>query len=103
MIVRLDLHQRVRELGVRLVVGSVEESMRRGTVKLRRPEDVAQIRGLTVSQVLPIPATADDKQPASQEPAAQEPASAETSEPEPSEPEPAEETTDGEAEDHADT
>jgi sulfate adenylyltransferase subunit 2 len=31
--------RRVAELGVRLVVGSVEESMRRGTVKLRRPED----------------------------------------------------------------
>jgi sulfate adenylyltransferase subunit 2 len=31
--------RRVAELGVRLVVGSVEESMRRGTVKLRRPDD----------------------------------------------------------------
>ncbi len=31
--------RRVAELGVNLVVGSVEESMRRGTVKLRRPED----------------------------------------------------------------
>jgi sulfate adenylyltransferase subunit 2 len=31
--------RRVRELGVRLVVGSVEDSMRRGTVKLRRPDD----------------------------------------------------------------
>src|SRR5512138_4009173 len=31
--------RRVAELGERLVVGSVEESMRRGTVKLRRPED----------------------------------------------------------------
>ncbi len=31
--------RRVAELGVKLVVGSVEESMRRGTVKLRRPED----------------------------------------------------------------
>jgi sulfate adenylyltransferase subunit 2 len=31
--------RRVAELGVNLVVGSVEESMRRGTVKLRRPDD----------------------------------------------------------------
>ncbi|MEO8628232.1 MAG: sulfate adenylyltransferase subunit CysD [Betaproteobacteria bacterium] len=31
--------RRVAELGVRLIVGSVEESMRLGTVKLRRPED----------------------------------------------------------------
>ena len=31
--------RRTAELGVKLVVGSVEESMRRGTVKLRRPED----------------------------------------------------------------
>ncbi len=31
--------RRVAELGVKLVVGSVEESMRRGTVKLRRPDD----------------------------------------------------------------
>src|SRR3954470_10632370 len=69
-----------------------------GLQRLRRPEDVAQIRGLTVSQVLPIPAAAEDKQPASEERVAQEPASAETSEPEP-----AEETTDGEAEDHPDT
>jgi len=69
-----------------------------GLQRLRRPEDVAKIRGLTVSQVLPIPAAAEAKQPASEEPVAQEPASAETPEPEP-----AEETTDGEAEDHSDT
>src|SRR5690349_4300371 len=31
--------RRVGELNVRLVVGSVEDSMRRGTVKLRRPDD----------------------------------------------------------------
>ena len=31
--------RRVAELGVRLIVGSVEESMRRGTVKLRRPDE----------------------------------------------------------------
>src|SRR5215510_1360071 len=31
--------RRVAELGVRLVVGSVAESMRRGTVKLRHPND----------------------------------------------------------------
>jgi sulfate adenylyltransferase subunit 2 len=30
---------RVAELGVRLIVGSVEESIRRGTVKLRRPDE----------------------------------------------------------------
>jgi sulfate adenylyltransferase subunit 2 len=30
---------RVAELGVRLIVGSVEDSMRRGTVKLRRPDE----------------------------------------------------------------
>jgi len=31
--------RRVAELGVRLVVGSVEESIRRGTVRLRRPDE----------------------------------------------------------------
>ena len=31
--------RRVAELGVRLIVGSVEESIRRGTVKLRRPDE----------------------------------------------------------------
>ena len=30
---------RVAELGVRLIVGSVEDSMRRGSVKLRRPDE----------------------------------------------------------------
>jgi sulfate adenylyltransferase subunit 2 len=30
---------RVAELGVRLIVGSVEDSIRRGTVKLRRPDE----------------------------------------------------------------
>jgi sulfate adenylyltransferase subunit 2 len=30
---------RVAELGVRLIVGAVEESIRRGTVKLRRPDE----------------------------------------------------------------
>ena len=57
-----------------------------GLRRLRRPEDVAQIRGLTVSQVLPIPAKAAEEEPvASAEPAAVL----------------AQETGDGEAEDHA--
>src|ERR1700748_3660179 len=37
-----------------------------GLQRLRRPEEVAQIRGLTVSQVLPIPAKIEE--PASSEP-----------------------------------
>jgi small subunit ribosomal protein S5 len=59
-----------------------------GLKQLRRPEDVARIRGLTVSQVLPVGARreAAAEQPA--EPAAEPPAQA------------AEETS-GEAEDHA--
>jgi small subunit ribosomal protein S5 len=58
-----------------------------GLKQLRRPEDVARIRGLTVAQVLPVPA----------KPPAEEPAEAETeTETEtPTEP-------NGEAEDHAD-
>ena len=54
-----------------------------GLQSLRRPEEVAATRGLTISQVLPVGA----KQP---EEAPEAPA------------EPAPETTDGEAEDHAD-
>jgi small subunit ribosomal protein S5 len=53
-----------------------------GLKQLRRPEEVAQTRGLTISQVLPVSAKQPDKEP--------ELASA------------AEETTNGEAEDHAD-
>ena len=61
-----------------------------GLRRLRRPEEVAQIRGLTVSQVLPIPAKVEEP-PAEVPVAADEPAA------------PAEETTDGEAEDNPDT
>ena len=53
-----------------------------GLKQLRRPEDVARIRGLTVAQVLPVPARPAE---------------------EPEEPEEPQETeTNGEAEDHAD-
>jgi len=34
-----------------------------GLQHLRRPEEVAQIRGLTVSQVLPIPAKTEEPEP----------------------------------------
>jgi small subunit ribosomal protein S5 len=55
-----------------------------GLKQLRRPEDVARIRGLTVAQVLPVPAKPAE-------------------EPEPEKPEAPQETeTSGEAEDHAD-
>jgi small subunit ribosomal protein S5 len=55
-----------------------------GLKQLRRPEDVARIRGLTVAQVLPVPAKPAE-------------------EPEKPEPEAPQETeTSGEAEDHAD-
>jgi small subunit ribosomal protein S5 len=76
-----------------------------GLRRLRRPEEVAQTRGLTVSQVLPIPAkkeetaeSADVLEPISAEaavPAAEE-APAAVEEP------PAEETSDGQTEDHSD-
>jgi small subunit ribosomal protein S5 len=58
-----------------------------GLQRLRRPEDVAAIRGLTVSQVLPIPAKVEEETPEAPQPVA-----AETTEG----------TTDAEAEDHAD-
>jgi small subunit ribosomal protein S5 len=58
-----------------------------GLQRLRRPEDVAAIRGLTVSQVLPIPAKAADAPEEAQPVAA-------TQTPE--------EPANGEAEDHAD-
>jgi small subunit ribosomal protein S5 len=61
-----------------------------GLQSLRRPEEVAATRGLTISQVLPVGA----KQPEEEAPAA------EASHQPAAEPEP--ETTDGEAEDHPD-
>src|SRR5512132_307199 len=61
-----------------------------GLRRLRRPEEVAQIRGLTVSQVLPIPARVEEEPVAEPVPAVEEPAAVE-------------ETTDGEAEDNPDT
>ena len=57
-----------------------------GLKQLRRPEEVARIRGLTISQVLPVPRRTE------------EPAPATVEEPTPT---PVEETS-GEAEDHAD-
>ena len=62
-----------------------------GLQRLRRPEEVARIRGLTVSQVLPVPT-----QPAVEE----EVEPAQTEEPEAA---PAEETTDGKDSDNADS
>jgi len=59
-----------------------------GLRRLRRPEEVAQIRGLTVSQVLPIPAKVEEPV-AEGAPAAEGTTAVE-------EPAPAEETTDGE-------
>src|SRR6476646_4053188 len=44
-----------------------------GLQRLRRPEDVAQIRGLTVSQVLPIPARVPEEPVAEPVPAVEEP------------------------------
>jgi small subunit ribosomal protein S5 len=64
-----------------------------GLQRLRRPDEVAATRGLTISQVLPVPAKSDEEEPAA-------PVEPET------EPEPvavaAAEESDGEAEDHAD-
>src|SRR5438445_6584078 len=59
-----------------------------GLRRLRRPEEVAQIRGLTVSQVLPIPAKVEEPV-AEGAPAAEGTTAVE-------EPAPAEETNDGE-------
>ena len=58
-----------------------------GLQKLRRPEDVAQIRGLTVAQVLPVPTKPEVEE---------EVEPARTEEPEPETETPAEETSDGE-------
>jgi small subunit ribosomal protein S5 len=60
-----------------------------GLQSLRRPDEVAATRGLTISQVLPVSAKKVEEQEAPAAPAA-------ASEPETTE------TTDGEAEDHAD-
>jgi hypothetical protein len=57
-----------------------------GLQSLRRPDEVAATRGLTISQVLPVGAKKDD------EPEAEPVAAAEATET----------TDDGEAEDHAD-
>jgi small subunit ribosomal protein S5 len=59
-----------------------------GLQSLRRPAEVAATRGLTISQVLPISAKKDEPEVAPAAPAAAEPETTET--------------TDGEAEDHAD-
>ena len=64
-----------------------------GLQRLRRPEEVAQIRGLTVAQVLPIPARVEE--PAAEGAPAVEAAAVE-------EPVPAEEATDGEVADNPD-
>ena len=64
-----------------------------GLKNLRRPEEVAQIRGLTVSQVLPIPKHVEE--PAAEEAPAVEAAAVE-------EPVPEEEATDGEVADNSD-
>src|SRR5213080_2636892 len=45
-----------------------------GLRRLRRPEEVAQIRGLTVSQVLPIPTRVEEEPVAKPVPAVEEPA-----------------------------
>jgi small subunit ribosomal protein S5 len=64
-----------------------------GLQRLRRPEEVAQIRGLTVSQVLPVP-TREVEEEQVEETVPQEPATTEEA--------PAEET-DGEGTDNADS
>jgi small subunit ribosomal protein S5 len=66
-----------------------------GLRRLRRPEEVAQIRGLTVSQVLPIPAKAEE--PVAEPTAAIEATAAVE------EPTPVKETADGEIADNADS
>jgi small subunit ribosomal protein S5 len=64
-----------------------------GLKRLRRPEDVAQIRGLTVAQVLPVPTKPEVEE---------EVEPARTEEPEPETETPAEETSDGEDSGNAD-
>jgi hypothetical protein len=48
-----------------------------GLKNLRRPEDVARIRGLTVSQVLPVARASRVQEPVPEPPAEQEPATEE--------------------------
>ena len=67
-----------------------------GLQRLRRPEEVAQIRGLTVSQVLPIPAKTEEPEPVVEPtPVVEEAAVVDESAR-------AEETTDGEVENNPD-
>src|SRR6201982_2228581 len=67
-----------------------------GLQSLRRPEEVAQIRGLTVSQVVPIPAKTEEPEPVAEPtPAVEEAAAVDESAR-------AEETTDGEVADNPD-
>ena len=67
-----------------------------GLQRLRRPEEVAQIRGLTVSQVLPIPAKTEEPEPVVEPtPVVEEAAAVDESAR-------AEETTDGEVADNPD-
>jgi len=75
-----------------------------GLRRLRRPEEVAQTRGLTVSQVLPIPAKKEEiPEPAALAPIeTTEPQEEPQEEPQASAEAPAEETTDEQAEDHPD-
>ena len=61
-----------------------------GLQSLRRPADVAEMRGLTIAQVLPVSARKPEEEEEEPQPTAPEPAAAVT------------EGSDGEAEDHAD-
>jgi hypothetical protein len=66
-----------------------------GLQSLRRPDEVAATRGLTISQVLPVSAKKDEAEAATA-------AAAASAEPETTEKTEKTETTDGDAEDHAD-
>jgi small subunit ribosomal protein S5 len=66
-----------------------------GLKSLRRPDEVAATRGLTISQVLPVSAKKDEAEAATA-------AAAASAEPETTEKTEKTETTDGDAEDHAD-
>src|SRR5690242_16907943 len=70
-----------------------------GLQSLRRPEEVAATRGLTISQVLPVSAKKDQEE---EDPAAAPVAAAEPEATEAADTTETTETTDGEAEDHAD-